>query len=104
MIAIIETGGKQYLVTPNQKIQIEKVSGDAGGAMSFDRVLLTAEEDGSQIQIGTPMVQAQIAAIIDAHKRDRKIIIRKFKNKVRYRRTAGHRQHHTHVTVSAMRS
>lgn len=102
MIAIIETGGKQYLVSPNQKIEVEKLAGDAGSALSFDRVLLTASEDGSDVQIGTPTVSAKAAATIFAQKRDRKIIIRKFKNKVRYRRTAGHRQHHTHVTVTAI--
>ncbi len=103
MIAIIETGGKQYLVSPEQKIKVEKLAGAENDSFSFDRVLLVAEEDGTSVTIGAPTVPQKVAvATITAQKRDRKIMVRKFKSKVRYRRTAGHRQHHTYLTVNAI--
>lgn len=100
MFAIIETGGKQYVATPTKKIEVEKLAGVAADSVTFERVLLVAEEDGSSVTIGTPTVSRRVMSTITAQKRDRKIMVRKFKNKVRYRRTAGHRQHHTQLTVN----
>ncbi len=102
MIAIVETGGKQFIVSPNTKIQAEKLTGDAGETITFDKVLLVAEEDGADLKIGTPEVTAKIAATVSRQFRTRKIMVRKFKNKVRYHRTAGHRQHKTEIKIESV--
>ena len=96
MIAIIEAGGKQYVVSPKQKIKIEKAGSDVGATLKF-KTLLIADESGASLEIGVPALETEAAGTILANTRTRKIIVRKFKNKVRYRRTAGHRQHQTEV-------
>jgi large subunit ribosomal protein L21 len=101
MIAIIEAGGKQYIVTPEEKLKIEKAGIEAGGAISF-KTLLIADETGASLEIGAPYLETAAAGTVVANTRTRKIIVRKFKNKVRYRRTAGHRQHQTEVKISKL--
>ena len=102
MIAIIEAGGKQYLVTPEEKIEIEKTLDAAGDEIAFDKILLVANEDGTDVQIGAPTVSTKIAGTVLRQFRTKKIIVRKFKNKVRYHRTAGHRQHKTEIKIGAI--
>lgn len=102
MIAIIEVGGKQQLVSPNTKITTDKVSAAAGESFSVDKILLIADENGSALQIGTPTVSATVGATVLRQLRTRKIMVRKFKNKVRYRRTAGHRQHKSDLKIESI--
>ena len=90
-IAVIETGGKQYLVSEGQKIQVEKLSGSAGGKFDFDRVLLIADE--GEIEIGRPYLSGKkIGAEILGEKRLPKITTFKYHSKTRYRKKKGHRQ------------
>jgi len=99
-IAVIETGGKQYLVKPQDKIQIEKVAGKEGDKVKFDKVLLVA--DGDKVEVGKPYVSGKaVEAKVLGQSRDRKILVMKFKNKVRYKRKKGHRQHHTTVEIAS---
>lgn len=101
MIAVIETGGKQYLVRSGQTLKVEKLDAEPGAEMVFDKVLLTAKDDGSDVKIGTPYLDGvSFAATIGAQSRDKKIRVVKFKAKVRYKRVHGHRQHKTAVTLS----
>lgn len=101
MIAVIETGGKQYLVHSGQKLKVEKLDGEPDGEIIFDKVLLTAKDDGTDVKIGTPYLPGvSFAATIEAQSRDKKIRVVKFKAKVRYKRVHGHRQHKTTVTLS----
>ncbi len=102
MIAVIETGGKQYLVSPKTKLQIDKLVAEAGGTLEFDKILLIADEKG-MIEIGAPMVDAKVTATVERQLRTRKILVRKFKNKTRYHRTHGHRQHKTEITVETIK-
>jgi len=99
MQAIIKTGGKQYLVTENQTLKIEKLK-DAkkGDIVSFDQVLLTF--DDKTLKIGTPVVEKALvtALVIDA-KKDRKITVYKYKSKTRYRRKQGHRQEFVRMKI-----
>lgn len=101
MIAIIEAGGKQYVVSPKQKLKIEKAGAEAGAAISF-KTLLIADESGSSLEIGAPALDTKVSATVVGNSRTRKIMVRKYKNKVRYRRTAGHRQHQTEVEISKL--
>ncbi|QQG42341.1 MAG: 50S ribosomal protein L21 [Candidatus Giovannonibacteria bacterium] len=83
-IAVIETGGKQYLVFEGQKIQVEKNP-------VFDKVLLLA--DGDKIEIGKPYLAGKkVTAEIIGEKRLPKVTIFKYHSKTRYRKKKGHRQ------------
>ena len=99
MRAIIETGGKQYRVAPGDKLTIEKLDIEPGAAVEFDRVLLV--EDDANVEIGHPTVPgAKVLGHVIEHDRGPKLIVFKFKAKVRYRRRTGHRQDQTHVRVT----
>lgn len=99
--AVIATGGKQYLVTPGQTLEVEKLPYDEGKAVTFDQVLLSGSTDGSVVTVGTPTVAgASVKATVVKQSRSRKVIVRKFKAKVRYTRTYGHRQPFTQLLVT----
>ncbi len=100
-IAIIKTGGKQYKVKENDILKIEKLNADEGADIIFDEVLLIADEEGSDdAKVGAPFLKdVQVKAQVLKHARAKKIIVRKYKNKVRYRRKLGHRQHYTEVKI-----
>lgn len=102
MFAVIETGGKQYLVQPHTKISVDRLPQEEG-EVAFDKVLLVANADGTDLEIGAPYLAKKIIGAISKQYRDRKIMVRKFKNKVRYRRTAGHRQYKTDVSIGAIK-
>lgn len=99
MFAIIETGGKQYLVKKGDKIQVEKLSGDIGSTISFDRVLFNF--DGKEFQLGKPYLDGEkVEAKVLKQGRGKKIRVFKYKAKSKYRRTIGHRQHFTEVEIT----
>lgn len=101
MYAIIETGGKQYRVTPGQTLRVERLSAGEGEAVIFDRVL-AVEQDG-QLRVGTPTVEgARVNARVVRHGRGPKILVFKYRAKVNYRRRQGHRQPFTEVTVESI--
>lgn len=97
--AVIETGGKQYKISPKQKVKIEKLNAQAGDSFNFDKVLLIA--DGDDVKIGAPYVEGvKVEAKILKQGRDKKKIIFRYHSKTRQRRKKGHRQHHTEVEIS----
>lgn len=101
MFAVIETGGKQYLVQSEQALKIEKLPVEVGQEVTFDKVLLLAEDDGSKVQIGTPYLEgATVTATVEAQGRSKKLRVVKFKRKVRYTRVRGHRQAETKVKLA----
>lgn len=98
-IAVIKTGGKQYIVSPKQKIKIEKVAGKEGDKVEFKEVLLFSNE--KIIEIGKPLIKgAKVIGKILKQGRGDKIIIFKYKAKKRYQKKAGHRQFFTEVEIS----
>jgi len=98
MLAVIKTGGKQYLVSPNDKIKIEKIDKKEGEKIIFDKVLLFSKED--KIEIGKPFIKNRkvIAEVIKQGK-GKKIIILKFKRKTRYKVKRGYRHPFTEVQI-----
>ena len=82
-LAVIETGGKQYLVSEGQKIQVEKNP-------VFDKVLLLV--DGDKVEIGKPYLNKKVAAELLGEKRLDKVTAFKYHSKTRYRKKKGHRQ------------
>jgi len=98
MFAVIKTGGKQYLVSPGDKIKIEKIDKAEGKEITFDQVLLL--QKGKAIKIGTPLVKgAKVKAKVLKQDRAKKIIIFKYKAKKRYQKKMGHRQPYTEVEI-----
>ena len=98
MYAVIETGGKQYRVTPGESIEVETLAGDAGADVEFDKVL--AVMDGDAVKAGPSVQGVRVRGTIQAHGRGKKDIVFKFKRKKQYKRTIGHRQNFTRVAVS----
>jgi len=99
MLAVIKTGGKQYLVSPKRKIKIEKVEGKEGSEIEFTDVLLFVTD--KIIEIGKPKIKNAkvIGKILKQGKRD-KVIIFKYKAKKREATKKGHRQTFTEVEIS----
>ena len=96
--AIIETGGKQYRVTPGQTIDVDYLDKAEGETVELDKVLLIAEDDN--VIVGTPVIEgAKVVATSKGNGRAKKIIVFKYKAKVRYRKKTGHRQSYTKLTI-----
>ena len=100
MFAVIATGGKQYLVKEGENLKIEKIDGVKGDAVSFDKVLLIAEDDGSKVEVGTPNLSTKVSAEILEQSKEKKVEVVKYKAKVRYRKRVGHRQPFTKVKIT----
>ena len=99
--AIIVTGGKQYRVAEGDVIFVEKLPAEAGSAVTFDQVL--AVIDGDVSKFGTPTISgATVTAKVEKNGRGRKIRVYKMKPKKGYRRTQGHRQPYTKVTIETI--
>lgn len=100
-IAIIETGGKQYLVTQDSVVSVEKINAaDRDGAkVNFTKVLLT--DDGSATKVGDPYVEgAAVAAEVIEDGRKQKVTVIKYKQKSRYFKKRGHKQPYTKVRIT----
>ncbi|MFB1099127.1 50S ribosomal protein L21 [Terribacillus sp. JSM ZJ617] len=97
MYAIIETGGKQVKVTEGQTIYVEKLDGENGAEVTFDKVLVVG---GDEVKIGAPFVEgATVTATVEKQGRAKKINVIKFKAKKNYKRKQGHRQPYTKLTI-----
>ncbi|MFH1759302.1 MAG: 50S ribosomal protein L21 [Patescibacteria group bacterium] len=102
MFAIIETGGKQYKVAPKQKLKIEKLNAEEGGAFVFDKVLLVA--DGEKVEIGKPYLEERkVEAKVVKQARAKKVIVLRYKPKTRQQTKKGHRQPYTEVEITAIK-
>ncbi|MCW1929805.1 MAG: 50S ribosomal protein L21 [Candidatus Kerfeldbacteria bacterium] len=99
MIAIIQTGGKQYIVKEGDTLRVEKLETEAGNTVQFD-TLMTSAEDASSMKLGEPSLGTSVTAEVVKQGRAKKILVRKFKAKVRYMRTYGHRQPFTEVKIT----
>jgi len=97
-IAIIKTGGKQYKIKKGQTINVEKINMEVGKKISFD-TLLIASADGKEIKLGQPSLGEKVEGKIIEQGRDKKVKVIKYKNKIRYKRTIGHRQPYTKVEI-----
>lgn len=98
-IAVIVTGGKQYIVREGQELKVEKLDLEPGATVSFD-ALLISDEEGKNTQVGTPTVSgAKISASVLDQGRAEKVSVIKYKPKSRYRRNVGHRQPFTQIRI-----
>jgi large subunit ribosomal protein L21 len=98
MYAVIETGGKQYRVSPGDVLKIERLPAEAGSNVTFDRVLMIG---GDTPKIGSPVVEGgKVTAEVQEHGKGDKVTIIKFKRRQKYRRKQGHRQMYTQVRIT----
>ena len=104
MYAVLSSGGKQYRVEAGTTLMLERLDGgpgEPGAQVTFDRVLLIG--DGEDVTIGTPtVVGASVSATVLGEALGPKLVIFKFKQKVKYRRRTGHRQHMTRVRIDTI--
>ena len=99
MYAIVETGGKQYRVQPGDTIAVERLTGEPGDTLDLGRVLLVGGD--GETHVGAPEVaDAIVRAEVVEHGRGEKIIVFRYKSKVRYRRKTGHRQALTRLRIT----
>lgn len=102
MYAVIMTGGKQYKVSEGDEIFIEKLEGEAGQAVTFDKVLALGGEDS--LKTGEGLLAASVTGEIVKQGKNKKIDIVKYKAKKGYRRKTGHRQPYTKVRITAIKA
>ena len=102
--SVIETGGKQYIVSAGDKLKVEKLSvkglkAEEGSSFDFDKVLLVS--DGDRVEVGMPYVSGVkvTTKVLKQAKGDKKIVFR-YHSKTRYRKKKGHRQLYTEVEIT----
>ena len=98
MYAVIETGGKQYRVSPGDVIRVESLPGEEGSTAELSRVLAVSPEEGKMLT-GEAVAQAKVKASILSHARSRKVLVFHYKRKKQYKKTHGHRQNYTELRV-----
>lgn len=100
MIAVAQIGGHQAIVKEGEQIEVDKIDAQENSTIEFD-TLLVSNEDGSDFQIGTPLLDGvKVTAKVLAHGRGDKIRVFKMKPRKRYRRVQGHRQDYTLVEIT----
>ena len=101
MYAILETGGKQYRVAEGDIITVEKLQGEPGDVIEFDKVLLLS--DDNDVKVGTPYLDGTkvFGEIVESGK-GKKVIVYKYKSKKDYRKKQGHRQPFTAVEITSL--
>ncbi|MBH80250.1 MAG: 50S ribosomal protein L21 [Gammaproteobacteria bacterium] len=103
MFAVFSSGGKQHRVTEGEVIRVEKLSGEAGDEVVFDKVLMIA--DGDNVSVGAPYVEGgKVTAEVVGSDRSKKIRVIKFKRRKDYMRRQGHRQWFTELKITGIAS
>ena len=103
MYAVVNSGGKQYKVQEGEILRVEKITGEIGSPVSFDRVLMFS--DGETVSIGTPVLDdVKVSGHIIEQGKAKKIIVFKYKRRKRYRRKQGHRQQFTAVKIDSIKN
>jgi large subunit ribosomal protein L21 len=103
MYAIVDSGGKQYKVKEGETLRVEKLAGEVGNKVSFDKILMFS--DGENVNIGTPILEdVAVNGHIVEQGKAKKIIVFKYKRRKRYRRKNGHRQQFTAVKIDSIKN
>jgi len=104
MFAVVEIGGRQYRVTPHEKIEVELLASAPGSDIKFNRVLMVAQSD-TAADVGKPYLSgAEVSAKVLEHFKGEKIRVFKFTPKKRHSKTQGHRQNYTRLEITGIRS
>ena len=101
MFAVVDIAGRQLKVSPAQRIFLPKLNGKVGSTLTFDRVLLLADEQS--VKVGNPILKnVTVGATVLNHVKDAKVIVFKKKKRKGYRLRRGHRQEYTEVEISSI--
>jgi len=102
LYAVIETGGKQYIVRENDVVNVEKLGAEPSEEVTFDAVLMVSDENGD-VKVGTPTLDgAKVVAEALVEEKGKKVLIGKIKRRKGYRRKIGHRQIRTSVKIKSI--
>ena len=102
MFAIVEAGGRQEKVQPGNVVIVDRLDAEPGAEITFDKVLLVGNEDGS-FTAGTPYVSgASVTGVVLAQGKGKKVVVFKMKRRKGYKRTRGHRSLQTRVRVDSI--
>ncbi|MBW1649403.1 MAG: 50S ribosomal protein L21 [Deltaproteobacteria bacterium] len=102
MYAVLKTGGKQYKALLGDTLKVEKLKGEVGEPIVFEKVLMIAGDD-ENVTIGQPFIKsASVRGHIVKQAKDKKIIVFKYKRRKKYRLKKGHRQLFTQVKINSI--
>jgi large subunit ribosomal protein L21 len=99
MYAVIQAGGKQYRVVPGDKVRVESIPVEVGAEIELSGILAVSDDDG-KLTTGGDVANAKVVASVTGHGRGDKLLVFKFRRKKQYKKTIGHRQNYTELTVS----
>lgn len=100
MYAIIQTGGKQYWVTPGQKVKVGKLIAEEGQEIMLDAIWSAGENPGADVKVDVnALPKAKVTATVIKHLRDRKVLSFKKKPKTGYKKMIGERQYITEIKI-----
>ena len=100
MYAVIETGGKQYKVSENDVIEVERLDAKVGDKINLPVLLLV---DGKKVTTGNPVASAQVVAEVLSHGKGDKVVVFKYKAKKNERKKQGHRQPYTELKIVSVK-
>lgn len=100
-IAVVKTGGKQYIVQVGETIVVDHINSEVGQMLELP-VLASFEKDGTTIEIGAPAIDRKAVAVVQEQGKGDKIRVAKFKSKVRFRRVTGFRPHLTKLVIKSI--
>jgi large subunit ribosomal protein L21 len=101
MYAVVKTGGKQYRITPGEKVKVEQIAADVGAEVVLDQVLMVGE--GDSVRLGQPTVAgATVKATVVRHGRGDKVEIFKMRRRKHYQKHQGHRQNYTELKIDSI--
>ena len=102
MYVIVEIAGLQYKVQKDQRLYVNRLDAAEGKTLSFDKVLLAEDKDGT-VNVGAPVISdASVGAIVEAHVKGDKVIIFKKKRRKGYTKKTGHRQMMTEIRITSI--
>ena len=101
MYAVVKTGGKQYRITPGEKVKVEQIAADVGAEVVLDEVLMVG--DGDSVRLGQPtLAGATVKATVVSHGRGDKVSIFKMRRRKHYQKHQGHRQNYTELKIDSI--
>lgn len=102
MFAVVRTGGKQYRVEKNEKIEVELLEAKEGDSIELEILAMSA--DGAKLAVGKDVSGAKVSAKVLSHIRNEKVVVFKKRRRQNYRRKAGHRQHKTILEITDIKA
>jgi large subunit ribosomal protein L21 len=98
MYAVIQAGGRQFRVAPGDKVRVDTIDKEVGSEIELGGVLALSNDSG-ELVTGSNVANARVIATVSGHGRGDKVIVFKFKRKKQYKKTIGHRQNYTELTI-----